>query len=128
MYFYDLNKYKSFLHHPSYFKLGKFWTSFYLLRNFVGVYVSFRITQLLLKTAKSQWAGKHNVAETFSKDELYYFDLFKDVKDNNIVNFRYSDHVDREPRISHYHHDILKPEADYYKGVKEHFRREALKL
>lgn len=123
-----MNKYKSIFHHPTYFKLGRSWTSFYIIRNFVGVYVSFRITQLLLKTAKKQWNGDHNITETVTKDELYYFDLFKDIKDNKIVNFRYSDHIDRDINMSHYHHDVLKPEADYYKGVKEHFRREALKL
>lgn len=121
-YFYDLHKYKSFKHHPSYFKLGAFWSYFYLLRTVFAAYLVYRISKLLYKTGVSQWNGEHSLEHTILKDEYYYKDLHRDINDLKAVNFRYSDHEDCNLLYSHLNHDYFKAEADYAKGLIKHFR------
>lgn len=89
------------------------------------IYLTVRLGIFTFKTARKQWQGNHSFMETVLTDDLYYFDLHRDINDRKSVNFRYSDHVNEGKQMSHFNLDFLKPEADYYKGVKEHFKRAA---
>ena len=126
-YFHDIQLYKGIKSHPSYFKLGKGWTFFYIARPLVLGYMTYRSLKLLYKTAKQQWSGQHNFVETILMDEKYYFDFHRDRKDGIAVNFRYSDHLDDNPRYSHFNPDIFKADADYAKGLVSYFQEASMK-
>lgn len=121
--FYDLHKYKSIKSHPNYLKLGSFYTSFYVLRPIVLLYLTYRLGKLFAHTSVEQWKGNHNFLETILNEERYYKDFFVDSVSNRAVNFRFHDHEDKKsPDFSHYSHDVFKADADYCKGLIKHFR------
>jgi hypothetical protein len=123
--FHDPLKYKNLFHHPSYAKLGPFWTSLYFLRSYISIYIFWRLAKFNYKTCKEQWKGNHDPAHTYYFDEHYYYDMYRDMNDGKNVNFRYSDHTDRSPTLSHFTNDVFKPDADYAKGLIKHFREKA---
>lgn len=66
---------------------------------------------MLYRTIKDQWNGEEDKLTTLQYD-WQYEDWHRDSEDGRLVNFRYSDHVDRIPEFSHFSHMIYKPGAD----------------
>ena len=51
-----------------------------------------------------------------------YDDFFRDSEDGRYVNFRYGDHVDRVPSISHHSDMVFKAPADKAKSALKFYK------
>jgi hypothetical protein len=85
------------------------------------MWVSWRITKMMYRTAVNTWRGKEDRLTQLQNDWMYD-DWFRDNEDSRYVNFRYSDHLDRVSDISHHSHMIYKPAADKVKSAMRFYR------
>jgi hypothetical protein len=83
--------------------------------------VTWRVSRYLYLRIKDQLDGKVDLLTTLQY-EWQYEDLFKDTEDMRIVNYRYSDHVDRVLDLSSLPLYTNKPDADKAKQALRYYR------
>lgn len=116
-----MSRYGSFFKHPNYKKLGHGWSWFYLLRVPLTMWIFWRVTKMLYYRARDTATGKEDKLSQLQYD-WQYEDWFRDSEDGRMVNFRYGDHRDRIPELSHHSHQIYKPGADKVKQALRFYK------
>ena len=76
---------------------------------------------MLYYTSKDVLQGKEDRLSQLQYD-WQYEDFFRDSEDGRYVNFRYGDHVDRIPEMSHHSDKIYKPAADKVKQALRFYK------
>jgi hypothetical protein len=76
---------------------------------------------LLYRQLKKHWEGKEEKISSLLND-WQYDDWHRDSEDMRYVNFRYSDHIDREASMSFWNNSRYKPEADKGKQAYRWYR------
>ena len=76
---------------------------------------------MLYRTAVNSFNGKEDRLTQLQNDWMYD-DFFRDSEDGRYVNYRYSDHVDRIPAMSHHSDLVYKPAADKVKSALRFYK------
>ena len=117
----EMSRYGMFWRHPNYKKLGHGWSWFYFLRVPFTTWITWRLTKMLYYKAKDTVHGKEDRLSQLQNDWMYE-DWHRDSEDGRYVNFRYGDHVDRVPEMSHHSNMIYKPSADKVKAALRFYK------
>jgi hypothetical protein len=76
---------------------------------------------MLYYKVKDTFEGREDRLSQLQNDWMYD-DWFRDSEDGRYVNFRYGDHVDRIPEMSHHSDMIYKPAADKVKSALKYYK------
>ncbi len=87
----------------------------------LAAWICWRLTKMLYHTTKDTLQGREDRLSQLQNDWMYE-DFFRDSEDGRYVNFRYGDHIDRIPEMSHHSHMIYKPAADKVKAALRFYK------
>jgi len=86
------------------------------------MWVTFRLSLMLYRRVKNQWNGKEDLIYSLYND-WQYDDWHRDVEDMKAVNYRYSDHRDRDAKFGFWTHMTFKPHSDYANSAIKFYRK-----
>lgn len=116
----NLASYDRFSHHPNYKLLGPLYSWFYMLRPITYIYVTYRMTKLLVSMIIRHYQGKDDLHYYWYYDTNYP-DMYHDEEDMRYINFRYTDQkVVPDALTGYYPYDNLKY-GDFLNKKGEHY-------